>query len=209
MDGGCYSDLETGAPDTACTLDDVGKDWLEIQESCYHCALDYQYFTTAGTPGVHSAPVDPNLDRPTLTRRICPPLTLPRDPRYDGSAVHSPLVFDGPYAVAYQRNGQALLEKCHTHIRQTLGSIRGLVRTPHALLWTALDPRSGIPQGVAGVFLPSRQKFVIHLPQKLADLGIRLTGATTRCIYITTTLTAATWAATLPTPPANRHQRRT
>jgi hypothetical protein len=182
----------------------VGARWLEIQvqppASCgdgvhYSCGLTtYDYYNIrTGKP--QSPPVGKNtiidLDSPTLTRPICPPLMGPA------------LTFYGSFAVS-QEPGGIYVERCGSDLNLPL------VLTPYAgtLLANAHAVAfcSSSSEQQPGIFLPSLRRLTFTAPSALGGCGSTVLGA--RHLYYADPH-ARLWAATFPSkPPASGGHRR-
>jgi hypothetical protein len=65
----------------SCDAVSIGTHWIDIKESCYHCATTYvfQDIQTGNTRSDPTGPTTiPDVNSPTLGRRVCSPLRVPR-----------------------------------------------------------------------------------------------------------------------------------
>lgn len=164
---------------TGCVrLDGLGADWVSIEPPSAdpeHSVqqYDYQNLLTGATsrdPSNLHTTID--LNSPNLALKVCSPLSVPRDDgNVEGTEVPGwgTVVFDGRFAIATGRDG-VYLERCGTRFRQfltfTAGSFCGHPGCPpaanaHAVVWQLA------PGKLAGVLLPSLQKFVIRIPASI------------------------------------------
>jgi hypothetical protein len=146
----------------------------------------------------------PDLNTPTLARRLCSPLRLPRGP---GS-----MTFYGKFALVESQGTDGrtgnYLERCGGRLHEQLdGSNLGtpeatLAANSRAIVW--YEPF--VPE-LHGVFLPNLRHFAIPLPDKI-DLGA--TGVQSAIALSSTRLyvldgEGQLWSAPAPvTPPRQR-----
>ncbi len=178
-----------------CTLTGVGADWIEVKESCYHCRdfHDFQNIQTgqlasATTPrdlGQRSGPggtTIPDLDSPTLIRRLCRPLRVPTswDNAYDQS-VSGMLMFHGSFAVASgvrrgSDNQFAFIERCGSRLHVPIPDDATVIASSHAVIWQA--------GGVNGVLLPSLRRLRIILPGVVTRASGVVAALSQRTLYV-------------------------
>ncbi len=170
----------------------VGARWLEVQlqpnQSCgdgvhYSCGptTDVYYNVRTGEPRVPSVGQSTivNLNSPTLTRRLCPPLIGPL------------WWFDGRFAVAQETNG-VFLERCGSDLNKPLivaTTYAGIVLANTEAVAFCSDSRTE----QSGIFLPSLRSFrftVNACPTVLGERNVYYDDAQDRL-----------WAAPLPSKP--------
>jgi hypothetical protein len=140
-----------------CTPVAVGADWIEFDETCYHCGDTYVFQNIRTGEVVHgsnSTNYVNDLNSPSLTKPVCRPLRVPRA----GS-----LVFDGPFAISVGRDSD-LLERCGKTWRQRIGPVALPTEDPHAIVWQAEGDSSRSSDQLFGIRLPSLRRFVLDLP---------------------------------------------
>lgn len=172
----------------------IGADWIEyVYNPCdgiEHCEPqqeeDFQNLQTGKPAGAYklNSTTVLDLNSPTLTRRLCTPVRVPR-----GGVVMS---FYGRFA-AVLASGPAdravpYLERCGSRLHQRLAGIP-ITGTSRMLIWPRLHYLSGL-------LLPSLRRFVIPLPASLP-------GDETFFVLASRTLYAQTndrelWTARLP-----------
>jgi hypothetical protein len=173
----------------------VGATWLEVQVEPHQPCGDGVHYTCGPTTYVYynirtgkprfpsvgqSTIVD--LNSPTLTRQICPPLLGPS------------LAFYGSFAVAEEPSG-IYVERCGSHLKMPLvlapyaGTLLGNTR--------AVAFCSELSQPQSGIFLPSLRRFTFALPSGLAG-RCPVLGA--RHVYVDDAR-GRLWAAAFPSKP--------
>jgi hypothetical protein len=155
----------------------VGRDWVQLAYSCYHCRTFYRYQSIATGIERSYTPAPGailDLSSPTLQQPICPPLKVPS---------HGSVTFDGSYAVAQTTDG-SFLEQCgNRHLRERLGRYtEQLTYTRHVILWLASENATSATLG--GAVLPTGRVFTIALPSAIAISGVHGLSITPRHIYI-------------------------
>lgn len=163
-------------------------------------------------PAAGSTTVDPNSS--TLPQKVCSPLSLPT---VHGTAAQGPgslTAVDGFQIAA--GDGGAYLERCGSHLHERLtsdlpnpsgqGGPRGcdslacpLTANAHAIVWLSAHR-------ISGIFLPSRHRFSIVLPPKVAippgGGAAPEVALTARTLYLNTGGPAGLWSVPAPTLPA-------
>ena len=163
------------SPPGFCSVVDVGADWIEFDEDCYHCGITWVFQnletgTIASEPRTDATHVL-DLDASTLLRRVCAPVTAPEN----GAAVASgennlisPVTFFGRFAVVgdpyTSRPGH--LGRCGSRLRMRTSPLPLLDGNAQVLIGREDDGGIGHsgPASLTGIFLPSRQRFRIPLP---------------------------------------------
>jgi hypothetical protein len=153
------------APMSTCLPVAVGADWIEFDETCYHCGNTY-VFQDVHTGARRQEPSTPdsilNLNSPSLTEPVCAPLRVPRT----GS-----LIFDGLFAVAEEHRGD-VLERCGTTLAESIGPVLlAAVDDPHAIAWQSESDATRNVDRVQGVFLPTLRRFVLMIPRVVGPIG--------------------------------------
>jgi hypothetical protein len=144
-----------------CNVTAVGRDWVRVSESCYHCALKH-VFQNLHTGALRGDPrTSPtrllDLDSPTLIRKVCSPLRAPPE---------GTLTFVGKYVLAASTSSPqpAFLERCGSRRRIPVGTGSPLA-TVRELLWF---PPSGLST-MEGIYLSNLHRFKVRIPAFLAD----------------------------------------
>jgi hypothetical protein len=212
----------------SCDVVAIGTHWIEIKESCYHCANTY-VFQNIQTGEVRSDPTHPtttaDVNSPRLAHRVCSPLAVPRADDGGGDSNLSgwgSLRFYGSFAVAFGTdefgNPSVYLERCGSRLHLPIES--GLcylltcvapVANSHAVIWQSPGtPRTLIGQSAEtqlnGYFLPSMRRFVITLPAPLTTQTLTPPQSsvvlTTRNLYVLDG-TGELWRTATPTLPSS------
>jgi hypothetical protein len=142
----------------------IGAHWIEFDETCSHSGCENRYvFQNVKTGEARTLPdwrpggtIIPDLDSPTLARKVCGPLRVPVD-HPSGSPfvdIPGPLKFYGSYAIASESSGN-YLERCGSHLHTKIGGFG-------ANLHMAVS-QTGAKQ-FSGVFLPSLRRLAFKLP---------------------------------------------
>jgi hypothetical protein len=194
-------DCAAGDPQCSASYTAVGTRWMEFQITCgYHCGPTSFAFLNIQSGQVYGRPPDwtpggteiPDLNSPTLTRKLCEPLTVPRGfSDQDSGPVPGTIAFYGQFAVAldwYQSSGgyvdqRYVLEHCGTDLYQVLlNSVPSgfpFAISSNAVIWPGLH----FDKTLHGVFLPSRQQFKItNLPLPV-DTSVQQLVLTRRTLY--------------------------
>jgi hypothetical protein len=201
----------------------AGRYWLQFQQvTCtsqnYHVPCDtVNVFQNIQTGEVRQDPSNAStlvdLDAANLTRTVCPPL----------SAGVDSLSFYGSFALATVINNQfdewVYLERCGTRLHRLVihapppGAL--VAADTHEVVWMAA---SGPARVLAGLTLPSLQRFTIRFPRRLLGssckgpqgsgvCGIGSFGLTNHRLYIVTVSEhPQVWAAPIPLPPRGQHK---
>jgi hypothetical protein len=161
----------------------VGADWLAFTTGvCQeHCSPTYafqniQSGATVGDPSNRTTTVD--VDSLGLSEELCSPVMVPYSANLnDPPPGWGSVTFDGPFAVVSGPGG-VYLERCGTRLREFLTHTTSLTScaeancpppsNSHSIVWQSASCR------LSGVFLPDRQRFVIHVP---APVGATAAGA--------------------------------
>lgn len=177
----------TAAGMSTCTPIATGTDWIELDETCYHCRNTYVFQdiesgALVGDPS--NSTVLPDLDAPSLAHHLCKPLRVPQG---------GTLELDGGFAVAEIRR-EAFLERCSTTLHEKLKAFGGApALAPKAIVWLS-KPFTRL----AGVFLPSRRPFSVVLPGDVTDLSGVVIADHHLYLNGTTGGVEAVWQATWP-----------
>ena len=183
----------------------VGARWLEVQvqphDPCgngvhYSCGpTTYIYYNIRTgkpqSPSVGGTTII-DLNSPTLTRQICPPLVGPA------------LTFYGSVAVSEEPGG-IYVERCGSHLNLplVLAPYAGtLLANTHAVAFC-----SSSSEQQPGIFLPSLRRLTFTAPSSPGGCGSTVLGA--RHLYYVD-MQERLWAATFPSKPpgSGGHQRR-
>jgi hypothetical protein len=169
----------------------------------------------SGTGGVRDDPTNAttftDLNSPALTQNTCPGVRLLRETEPFSSPWGS-LISYGRFALAIgsdsQDNGAAFLERCGSGTRELLASgpsewwVPPLASNSRAIVWLAA------PYRLAGLFLPSLQRFTIPLPSAIvtaqgspvaSDTRVAAIGLTSGALYVLDTLGGTLWRTASPT----------
>ena len=157
----------------------VGADWIALttgDAGCEeHCLVSYE-FQNIETGNVVSDPSNRrttvNLNYLGLSQRVCSPVIVP----YAAADEVSPppgwgsVTFDGRFAIVAGPGG-VYLEQCGSRLREflTYPTSFNTCAEPtcpppsnsHLIVWESAPGR------LSGLFLPDRQRFVIHLPARV------------------------------------------
>jgi hypothetical protein len=177
----------------------VGSRWLEVQvqanQSCgdgvhYGCGptTDIYYNIRTGEPRVTSVGQSTivDLNSPTLTRALCPPLIGPL------------WWFDGTFALVQAANG-ILLERCGSNLEMPLVTATSYAETVLANT-EAVAVCSDSGTGQSGIFLPSLRRFTFTVPKNPFNANACPTVLGVRHLYYDDAK-ARLWAAALPSKP--------
>lgn len=213
--------------DTNCApIVGVGSQWVALEAPAfdYHDlpTIEFQNLQTGEVRrDPRSASTDVNLDLPGLSTNVCSPLSVPAYSNQYSSSWGS-LTFDGGFAVAVGSDGM-YLEHCGSLSRQFLtftvpGLNGGFSQCPafacppainaHEVIWT---PHAN---ELKGMFFPSRQRFAIRVPARIAAplgkppsagrLALALVG---KKLYLSNS--EHVWTIPMPAepaPPRKRHR---
>jgi hypothetical protein len=150
----------------------VGSRWVAIEvephEPCgdgIHrtCGPTTYMFYNIATGKRRAAPMSSrtiiDLDSPTLTRQICPPLQDPAGS--DSTAFPPPLMFYGSLAVVQEQNG-IYVERCGSrlHIPLVGGNYAGSMPANTQAVAFCADAQ----QQWSGIFLPGLRRFTFRVP---------------------------------------------
>lgn len=149
-----------GAGMTTCAPVAVGANWIEFDETCYHCAVttvfqDLHTGVLRGDPRDTTTIVD--LNSAALAKPVCRPLRVP------APAPGRSLFFDGPFAIA-EDAVHAVLERCGTHLHQRIGVVGAQPGNLRAIAWLSGNSHLTGTHDLSGRFLPTLRPFVISLP---------------------------------------------
>jgi hypothetical protein len=153
----------TGPQPQCATISAVGDDWMQVTGPCEmeHCdpVTSFQSLSTGAVePDPVSRTVVPDLDSPTLARRVCAPVTVPSSMPLDG-VVWGSVQSDGRFQIA-GGGGGSYLEQCGTTLHRFLTYL-GCVFNAHVVVWESKPGR------LSGMFLPSLRRFTISVPLKV------------------------------------------
>jgi hypothetical protein len=171
-----------------CSFGPVGAEWLQTAETCYHCPTQYQ-FVNLHTEKLRGPPITDtktilDLNSPTLTRRLCTPVTVPNV---------GTVTFFGSFAVVGDPYSPhpGYLKRCGSrlHLRLTTGSVLGNL---HELLWYTLTGQ------LDGITLPGLKPFVVDLP-RVFPLGMTGFELSSRTLYAYEN-NGQLWTAPAPLP---------
>jgi hypothetical protein len=201
------ADCKTGDPTCSASYTAIGAHWIEFQISCgYHCGPTTFGFQNIKTGQVDDQPPDwkpggteiPDLNSPTLTRKLCKPLMVPRG-FSDPTAGNMPgtIVLDGPFAVAQQWSTDNLslstyLERCASGLRKSIDPNGWpIVANASAAIWMTgyRDP------ALHGLFLPTLHRFTFTRAPTTA-----LAALSAKHLYAVTP-NGGLYAASAPAPP--------
>lgn len=196
----------------------VGSDWIAFSGNCgFEHGVTEVAFENLRTGAPQSDPrtaaVAVDLNSPSLARQICPPLDLPTSEA--GTGAWGSIEFVANYAIV-AGSGGVYLERCGSGLHQFLTFTTNLDMCPieacappvnaHLVIWQKAV------RVLAGMFLPSRQRFTIHVPL-LAEPGASPPYVSGVALALTSTniyLTSGgqVWTARIPsTPPKKRRPR--
>jgi hypothetical protein len=207
----------------------VGRYWIKLATdeglACGdHCGINYVLQNIA-TGEFKADPVTPggqtfdDLSAPSGSVPLCAPLRYPRF--YDGAAQRwepGRLTFDGQFAIAWSEiavGWPSTLERCHSHLRlseyESASADSVALLSSRAMVWTyrILHPPK-VSFRLAGLFLPSLQRFTASLPAPLHGRNIGTVVALSKRMLYATRAYGSTWQlwdAPLPGPPTP-HKRR-
>jgi len=186
----CLDNVDYGG---TCNAMAVGAQWIEFDESCYHCS-DRFVFQNLATGRLVSDPTTrttiPNLDGSTLSYKLCKPLRLARSAVRGIPPDATLLRFEGRLAIAQSepqgppQTTRSYVEHCCSKLKRRIGYagqwVRGLPpRFPanaRAIIWQPppLIRGSRCPcfaRPPRGVFLPSLQPFTVELPSSITSVS--------------------------------------
>jgi hypothetical protein len=194
-----------GQEDSACIPDGIGSHWVSIQDYCFeHCNRDlFQNLQTgAVTSDIASRTRSLDLNSPTLTVRLCNPVTDPAIPAPgagENEFSREPVTLDGRFSIvgetpSFAGTGNPFLEECGTHLHESLPyhyddhqygpKFSDLAVNAHAIIW-----QSGLFE-LSGVMLPSRHRFRVSVPARVDPFAGSSTGSivnmalTARTLYV-------------------------
>lgn len=221
LDAGCGSAVSAGAAYVNVVA--IGTRWVALDMGSMDPRSFDQFAVQNRQTG--QAQCDPprahvtiDLNSTKVTRKVCPPLTVPilsRPP--GGQAAGSLTALGDGFELAAGAN--SYLERCGTRLHEFLTSNRYQASSPvgvqcpavacslpadrHVIVW----PDRGT---VHGMWLPSRQRFTIPVPASVdPSHGTDVTyevGLTGRHLYLSTI--THLWQAPLPTPNARAKRAR-
>jgi hypothetical protein len=210
---------ETG-PGSCGGVNGVGASWIGWEETPYH-GYQRRLFQNIGTGKVRKDPTTAtrivDLNSPTLTRSLCPPLHTPRlNNVYGAGTFYGALEFYGTFAVAQglaSHGSAAYLEHCGSRLHRLLTNgptqyqFAPLGASTRALIWQSS------PATLTGLFLPGLQRFIVRLPHDAvlgtwapADFSLPQIALTPRSLYIRTA-TGDLWTAKSPSLSLTTSQR--
>lgn len=202
-------DCAAGTSRVPCTPDytAIGTRWIAFDFGCgYHSGIVTGVLQQIRTGRVIVEPASAqgggreilDLNSPSGTRRLCSPLRSP---------TFGPIVPEGRFAVSRSNldiNGNVFLEHCGSHSRTMIG--RGVFSVNSRAVLTSVGSTSN---ALPGLFLPSRRRFKLRLPRRLASRCARV-GAfvcignlvlTSHTVYVMTG-DLQLWSASSPRPTA-------
>lgn len=144
----------------SCSATAIGSRWVEYDRSTLRTG-DTFLFQDIATGVVRRDPttsrVLPNLDSPTLARRVCAPVRVPSD---------GTLAFQGRVVLVTHYQGNVYLQECGTRLHELAGSsVSGAAIGPDAVIYNA-----GPHGPLRGVSLPGLQRFQVALPRGAYDV---------------------------------------
>jgi len=151
-----------GGPGSGCTPFAVGTDWIEYDVSSDGLG-DRFLFQNIASGTVRRDPTTartiPDLNSPTLARRVCKPLRVPP------TKTQARLTVDGRFAVIASP-ADSFLERCGTGLHLSLtGGLGRVAVSPAAIVWPT-GPRGRL----RGISLPSLARFTVALPPAAFDI---------------------------------------
>jgi hypothetical protein len=164
---------DDGCPEGQVTQ--IGSDWIELGFLTVVPPGDlvYEYDnrqTGTQVTDPRSASVNVDLASPTLSRKVCSPLTLPTAPSFvnGGFPQFGVLIPDHGYVIEGSTFYRVtwLLGRCGTTSTLKLDlptADDAPVENSHAVIWFKRSAHGAV-DGIQGVELPNRRRFTVHIP---------------------------------------------
>ncbi len=173
---------------SSCVPDAIGSDWIEYDESSEHFGDRFVFQPIDGGPPRRdpaNARTIVDLSSPRLARRLCTPLSVPKD---------GEVTLDGAFGVVGGPAG-TFLERCGRRLHLALGPAVTVQSARGLIAWSPAG------HSLEGVLLPSLRRFRVILPWRRRAL-ILDAQISDRRIYLEVVPVSAdqgqVWSAPLP-----------
>jgi hypothetical protein len=153
----------------------VGADWIAVRfgscdDHCFPVSEFQNLQTGAGLQDPSNVTTTVNLDSPALSEKVCRPVKVPFAANFANPASWGSVTFDRRIAIVSGPGG-VYLERCGSKLHEFLTYTTGFTECPeagcpppwnsHLIVWESAPGR------LSGIFLPSLQRFTIHVPARV------------------------------------------
>ncbi len=192
----CAEDDFGGESMQGCNVDAAGRNWIELDSFGYHEPDAYSYQSLESGEIQSLSPRSAvSLDSSDLRRRDCSRLSYP---------VGDLVTVFGHYAIDTQLGGIAtapVLESCGGALHERVFNGTRLYGANNKVVLSLAANRT-----LQGIFLPSRQRFMIKLPLKINP--VTRVALTSTSLYLfsgpSTRGAGRLWSTPVPAPPSSR-----